>query len=155
MEADSGCVGGQAMSLVRRPSVGEFAKGGVLVPDVGEGGCQAFMALRLDGRDGKPSLPLDTFDFGGGQTNCFASCELWRDRCGENPVFGVHRTLDSLGGQQVSLFLRATEGDPNGVPGILDCCSSLILPSQRCACEPTCSWCRGELGTGIGWYWRC
>lgn len=80
MGLDSGWVGGHAMSLVRRPSVGDCAKGGVLVPDVGEGGCQAFMAVRLDGLDGKPSLPLNTSDFGGGQTNCFASCELWRDR---------------------------------------------------------------------------
>lgn len=130
---DSGCGGGQAMSRVRRPSDGERANGGVRVPDVGDcGGCHAFTAERLGGRDGKPpSSPLVTPDFGGGHTNCLAPCELWRVSCGENPVLGVHRTLDSFGGHTLSRARRETVGDPSGVPGILDCCSSQILFSQR------------------------
>lgn len=60
------------MSFVRRPSVGDRANGGVRLPDVGDDGCQALMAERLGGRDGKPSTPLITSDFSGGQMNCLA-----------------------------------------------------------------------------------
>lgn len=128
----SGCGGGQAMSRVRRPSDGDRANGGVRIPDVGDPGCHAFTAVRLGGRDGNPlSSPLAMPHFGGGHTNCLAPCELCRVSCGENPVFGVHRTLDSLGGQTLSRARRETEGDPRGVPGILACCSSQILFSHR------------------------